>query len=137
MENLFEQFLREKFFLNNVSPKTIKYFQWVFLRFKKMTGFCEELPTKQILNTWVVSLRETGIQITTINSYIRGMNSFLTWLHENEHLKEKLRIKLMKEPHKTLKVFNDQQLRKLLSYRPKGFYEHRLYTLLCLIIDTG
>jgi len=46
-------------------------------------------------------------------------------------------MKLMKEPEKRLKVFSDAQLKAILRYRPKRFYEHRLYTLLCLIIDTG
>jgi integrase/recombinase XerD len=133
MDQMFEQFLREKLFLSNVSPRTIRYFKWCYSRFKKSNPEF----TKQSLNSWVISLRESGISISTINSYIRGINSFLSWLYQNEHLKEPLKIKLLREPQRILKVFSDQQLKALLFYRPKGFYEHRLYALLCLVIDTG
>jgi integrase/recombinase XerD len=136
MDKLFEQFLREKLFLSNVSPRTIKYFRWCYLRFKNMTEFAD-MPTRQDLNNWVVLLRESGISVSTVNSYIRGINSFLSWLHENEHMPHKLKMKLMKEPEKRLKVFTDVQLKAILSFKPKRFYEHRLYTLLCLVIDTG
>jgi integrase/recombinase XerD len=133
MDQLFELFLREKHFLSNVSARTIKYFKWCYSSFKKSNPDLN----KQSLNVWVISLRESGITISTINSYIRGINSFLSWMHQNEHIKEPLKIKLLKEPQKTLKVFSDQQLKALLSYRPKKYSEHRLYALLCLIIDTG
>lgn len=135
MDKLFEQFLKEKLYLQNASPRTIKYFRWVYLRFRNMMNL-ESLPTKPDLNNWVILLRESGISVSTVNSYIRGMNSFLSWLYENEHI-EKMRMKLLKEPETRLKVFSDSQLKAILSWRPKGFYQNRLYTLLCLAIDTG
>jgi len=56
---------------------------------------------------------------------------------ENEYIPEKLRIKPLKEPEKIVKTFSDEQLKLLLSWEPKNFYERRLYALIVLLIDTG
>lgn len=134
LESLFAQFLKEKRFLSNVSPRTIKYFEWTFNIWRKRI---REFPTKQNIKEFVIQLQESGISAATTNSYIRGINSFLSWLHENEYTTERLRMKPIKEPQKVLKVFDDKQLKALLSFKPQTFYQHRLYALLCLLIDTG
>jgi integrase/recombinase XerD len=133
--NLFAQFTREKQFLNNVSPRTIKFYKDCLAAWKRTVG--DNLPDKQNIKEFVMRLQEEGIKVVTINIYIRGINSFLTWLLENEHIPEKLRIKQLKEPEKVLKVFSDEQLKALLSFRPRNYYEQRLYALITLIIDTG
>jgi integrase/recombinase XerD len=94
------------------------------------------MPTKTNCNQYIIALRESGISIYTINSYIRGLNSFFTWLAENDHC-EKVRMKPLKAPQRVLKVFSDSQIRLLLSFRPKTFFEHRLYAMVALALDTG
>jgi site-specific recombinase XerD len=93
--------------------------------------------SKAALQLWVLTLREEGLKITSVISYARGVNSFLSWLSENEYIQQRLQIKILKEPEKVLKVFSDQQLRALLPWKPKGFCQQRLYALVTLIIDTG
>ena len=134
MDRLFESFLREKEFLVNVSPRTLKYYRWTLEIWKKRIG---QMPTKANLKEFVIQLQQSGISTSTTNSYIRGMNSFFTWLYENEHTPEKLRIKPLKEPQKVLKVFSDEQIKRLLSYKAKTFAQHRFYSLLCFVLDTG
>jgi integrase/recombinase XerD len=75
MEQLYQQFLREKQYLSNVSPRTIKYLRWVFNRWDDLI---DAFPDKQNVKEWVIKLTESGISPSTINSYIRGFNSFLT-----------------------------------------------------------
>ena len=135
MEQVFLQFVREKQFLDNVSERTLKAFRDCYSAWKRTVG--EQLPTKDNIKEFVIGLRQSGIAITTTNYYIREMNSFLTWLYANEHIPEKIRIKKLKEPQKVLKVFSDEQLKRLLSFKPKTFFEHRLYALVCLVVDTG
>jgi len=89
------------------------------------------------LKEFVIKLLESGISPATVNSYIRGFNSYLTWLHENGKIDSRLRIKKIKEPERVLKTFSDEQLKLLLSWKPRKFCEWRLYALLCLVIDTG
>lgn len=133
---MFEQFLKEKEFLQGCSPRTIKYYRFCYMSWTKHTK-CEGVPTKQDCKNYVISLRENGVSITTTNSYIRGLNSYLTWLHENEHTPEKLRMVPLREPQKALKTFSDEQVKRLLAFKPRTFHQHRLYAMLCLALDTG
>ncbi|HKQ05966.1 MAG TPA: tyrosine-type recombinase/integrase [Blastocatellia bacterium] len=135
IDALFSQFVREKVFLKNISPATVKAFKDCERAYKRTVG--DELLTKQNLKEFVIQLQESGIAVTSVNYYIRSLNSFLSWMLENEYLPERLRIKPLKEPEKTLKTFSDEQLKLLLSWKPKDFYGRRLYALIVLLIDTG
>jgi site-specific recombinase XerD len=135
VEALFEKFIREKTYLSNISKRTGKFYLDCQRAYLRTVG--NELPTKENLKEFVIKLQQSGIKATTVNVYIRGINSWLSWLLENEHIPEKLRIKQIKEPERTLKVFSDEQIRRLLAYKPKNFFEHRLYAMVCLAIDTG
>lgn len=53
MEQFYSQFLREKQFLCNFSPRTIKLFRWVFNRWDALIG---DFPTKQNVKDWVIKL---------------------------------------------------------------------------------
>ncbi len=121
MDKLFAEFCREKEYLSNLSPRTIRYFKWTFDVWKKRIGV---MPDKQNIKEFVIQLQQSGISVATTNSYIRGMNSFFTWLAENEHTPEKLRMKPLKAPRTVVKTFSDWQLGRLLSYKPKTFCQH-------------
>jgi site-specific recombinase XerD len=82
-------------------------------------------------------MREKGMKPETCNVYIRGLNSFLSWLFESEHISEQLKIKQLKTEQKILRTFTDQNVKAIFSYKPKSFTEHRLHALLCLVMDTG
>jgi hypothetical protein len=121
MEHLFAQFIREKQFLDNGSPRTIKAFRDCYPAWKRTVG--EELPTKENVKEFVIGLRQSPIAVTTVNYYVRRMNSFLTWLCENEHIPEKLRIKKLKEPQKGVLFAlseNINALNYLLRHYPDG-----------------
>jgi len=135
LDALFSQFIREKQFLNNTSPRTIKTFRDCQRAYYRTVG--DELPTKENIKQFVIKLQESGISISTVNYYIRTLNSFLSWMFENDMLEEWLRLKRLKEPERTLKTFSDDQLRALLDWKPKTFFDWRLYTMVCLAIDTG
>jgi integrase/recombinase XerD len=134
MEHLYAQFLREKTYLCNFSPRYIKLFRWVFNRWDALIG---QPPDKQNVKEWVIRLTQSGISPVTVNTYARAYNSFLTWLFEEGHTPERLRIKKVKEGQRPPKTFTEDQLKKFLSFRPKSFEGHRLYAMMCLAIDTG
>jgi integrase/recombinase XerD len=134
-EKTYEQFIKEKTFLANVSPMTVKCYRDALSSYKRLVGAVE--PTKQLLKNWIIQMMEAGLSVFTINKNIRTFNSFLTWYVENDYTKENMRMKKLKEPQKILKTFSDQQLRALLNWKPKDIYEHRLYAIIVLLIDTG
>jgi site-specific recombinase XerD len=129
VKKFYDQFLREKEYLVGVSPRTIKYYGWLFNSWDRHV---KEFPDSVNIKDWVIKLVESGISAFTINSYIWGFNAFLTWLFENEHSKGHLKIKQLKEGKKSLRVFSSEQLKRLLGYKAKSFAEKRTYAMFCL-----
>jgi integrase/recombinase XerD len=136
LNTLFDQFKKEKTYLKGVSQNTIIWYDYSYRAFKNVCGDVSEL-SKQVLNEFVIGMRQSGISAVTVNNYIRGMNVFFTWLYENEYTAEHFKIKKVKEEQKVLKVFSDNQLKAIIKWKPKGWYQWRLYALLSTIIDTG
>jgi len=137
LQELFDDFKKEKTYINGVAKKTLTWYWCSFEAYKRVLKESSEIPTKQVLTQFVIGLRQTELCITSCNNYIRGINSFLTWLHENEHTKDRLRIKLLKDEIKTIKAFSESQVQALLGWRPRTYSQKRLYTLLCFLLDTG
>ncbi len=137
MEQLFEQFVREKKFLNNSSDKTILFYRDSWRALHKCFPVLPDQLTRQYLVEFITHMRERGLSPVSCNVYIRGINSFLTWLYENEHLAEHLKMKQLKEEHKVIKTFSEAQLRAIICYKPKTDTQRRLHALLLLLIDTG
>jgi hypothetical protein len=88
---LFNQFVKEKTFLAGVTPKTVRFYRQSFNAYTRSVGFIA--PDRFVLNDFVIKLREDGMSPCGTNVYIRGMNSFLSWLCENNYLGERLKIK--------------------------------------------
>jgi site-specific recombinase XerD len=66
-------------------------------------------------------MRERGLSAGGINVRLRSINSFLTWLHEEGHIREPLRVKLLKHEPKPIQTLNDQDVKRLVTYRPNNF----------------
>ena len=116
LDQLFEQFCKEKEYVKNSSRHTILFYQYSFQTFKRILGDDVDL-TKNHLTRFVLCMRERGMKPATCNVYIRGMNSFLSWLHENEHISEPLKIKQLQTEQKIMQTFTDQQLKSIASLR--------------------
>lgn len=134
LTTLFEQFLKEKQYLRGISPLTVKSYKQALDRLLK-SGATE--VSKASLNQFVVYMRELGLATTTCNISIRSINAFCTWLYENNHIPENLKLKQVKEPKRVYQGYTDEEIKKVLSFKPEDVYDWRLYALACLLIDTG
>jgi hypothetical protein len=83
----------------------------------------EELDVQGILAfaERVLPMRERGLTPGGINMYARTINSYLTWLHEEGHASDRLRVKLLPNPPKPYTTFSDADLRRLVTNAPKGW----------------
>jgi hypothetical protein len=116
MENLFAQFLKEKRYLSNLSEGTLHYYREVY-EFFKAAGFD---GSKGSLQAAVIKMRERGTSVGAINTYIRGVNVFLRWL-STEHGHPNLSLKKLRVEQRIFKSLTDEQLRAIISYKPKTF----------------
>jgi integrase/recombinase XerD len=143
LDQYFDQFVRERTYLNNVTPKTR---DWYLTAWKAFTRFRADLPprsstapliTKADLHQFVVHLRERGLKPVSCNCWLRAMNAFCAWLHEQGAISELPRVRPQKLEKRLLRLHDAAVLRKLLSYRPKTFVQWRVHVVACTILDTG
>jgi integrase/recombinase XerD len=125
MDPRFEQFIRERRYIVNVSPKTLV---WYADSFKHLA--CPE-PTESDLKDFVIRLRERGLKVSSCNTYSRAINAYLHWSGSP------LRIPKLKEPKLTLPVFKLEDIKKFIRWRPKRACDVRLHLLVLSLLDCG
>ena len=121
----FERFIRERQYLQNVSPRTLEWYR------NSLRSLPCEAPTQQQLNDALIEMRERGLKATGCNCKIRAINAYLNWAGQTE------RIRKLQEPKLILPTFSDPQIKKLIAWKPKGDYESRLHALVLFMLDTG
>jgi integrase/recombinase XerD len=138
LAHLFNQFLKERQFLKNVTDATLVWYRVAFTNYAHLVASdAAPLPTKATLQQFVVGLRERGIRPVTCNTYIGAMNAFCRWLHEEGHARERVKIQKLRVERRLLTLLDDAQMRALIGYRPKTFRQARVHLAALLILDTG
>ncbi len=138
LEELFEKFVNERIYLKNATDSTVKFYRasWkitkAHLNAKTPADLC-----KDALNDLLISWRKARQSTKSINTYISFFNSFLTWLHEEGHTSTHFKLKKLKQEQTVFKVFTEAHIRVILNYQPRDYYDFRLWTTLCLLLDTG
>ena len=95
--SLSERFIQHGLILRGWSAETVS-------TYRKSFRECPQEITTATLNAAVVAMRERGLTPGGINLRLRSINSFLTWLHEEGHIREPLRVKLLKNPPKPIQI---------------------------------
>lgn len=138
LEELYAKFVTERIYLKNITDATAQIYRSTWkLTEKHITVETPEGLTKEVLNDLIIAFRRSGQSARSVNTYITGLNAFLTWLHEEEHTPTHFKIKKLKLEQTVFKVFNERDIRVILRYQPKDYYDFRLWAMLCLILDTG
>lgn len=135
---LFDRFLRERAYLSNVTPKTVSWYQSGFLAFSRTVPITDPSElSRQTLNDFVVALRTRGLAAVSCNTYVKAINAFLAWLHQEGALREQFVIPLLRTEKRVVPVLTTDALQRLLAYKPKGIMEWRAYALAATLLDTG
>jgi integrase/recombinase XerD len=121
----FEQFIRERQYLHNVTPATVAWYQ------QSLKHLPSESPTQAELNAIVVGMRMAGRKATGCNCTLRAINAYLKWSGSP------LKVPALKEPQLILPTFAAAQVSRLVTWKPEGFYQRRLHLLVLLLLDTG
>jgi integrase/recombinase XerD len=134
----FNDFIRERRYLNNVSDSTIS---WYTHAFKWLP--CES-PSQDQLKETVLRMRERGLKATGCNAAIRAINAYLHWSSVTGERKcgpgcQHPHIPQLKEPEIVLPTFTETQVTRLVKWKPKPkhFHQRRLHLLTLLLLDTG
>jgi integrase/recombinase XerD len=136
MEPRFEQFIRERQFLTNVTPATIAWYR------NSLKWLPSESPSQADLRDVVFRMREKGLRASGCNSAIQAINCYSHWTNAGPDSKcgsgcQHPKVPLLKVPQLVLPTFTAQQIRQLVTWKPKGKYQRRLHLLVLFLLDTG
>jgi integrase/recombinase XerD len=136
MQSLFEQFVKERKYLRNVTPRTEAWYwqSWKALASNLVDG---SAPPKTYWNERIAEMRQRGVSPVTVNAYTRAINAFLRWGHDEGHLPERVRIPRLKEEMKILATVTPTDVERLLRWKHKCYSGHRIHAFACLLLDTG
>jgi len=130
-----EQFVRERQYLQNATPRTIESYLYC-LQFLP-----NETPTQEDLSGMVLGMREKGRKETGCNIVIRTVNAYMHWNSGKEgrcgpgcnHPK----AKKLKEAQTIMPTFTQGQIEAFIRYKPCTSFDKRLHLLTLLLLDTG
>jgi integrase/recombinase XerD len=131
----FDEFVKSRQYLKNVTAKTIAWYRDSFRSFERFHS--SDTYSKQSLTAFVMTLRDTGLSPISCNTYCRAINAYLKWLHEEGHASDLLRIPPLKTEKKILATFSRSQVDAFLRFKPKTFSGFRIHALVALLLDTG
>jgi site-specific recombinase XerD len=130
-DSRFEQFLQHGTYLRNWSVTTLRTYR------QGLNSLTIEHPTKADLDAWVIGLRQKGLTPGGCNMYIRTVNSYLHWLHDEGHASTRLRVRVLRAPLRQHTLLAATDIRALLRFPPRTKGDHRTRTLILLLLDTG
>lgn len=116
LDKLFEQFVLEKQYVQNCAPKTIIHYRSSFKTYRRFVQADE--VTDSTINQFVIEARRAGMSVGCLNSYVRGFNSFLDWLFEQEITPKHLKVKQLKQEKKIGRSFSHEELIRMITYKP-------------------
>jgi integrase/recombinase XerD len=125
MEAKFEQFLKERRYLKNVSPRTIEWYEQSFHLLQNPN------PTQADITNLVVRMRDAGLTATSCNARLRAISAYLRWSGSL------VRCQRLKEPTRVLQMFKPEDIAKLVKWKPKTPFLQRVHLLSLMLVDTG
>jgi integrase/recombinase XerD len=117
-------FITERQFLKNVTPKTLAWYQDAFRAF-------QDCLTEQTVKQRIVEMRMRGVSAISVNSWLRCINAFFKWRGDG------FKIPKLKEERKVLTTLTTEQIKRLIALKPKGANENRSHMTALLILDGG
>lgn len=137
IDSLFQTFLKEKQFLDGASPATVRMYSRSWLAYKYYAGCTCDVTPASVRGFMVTMTGAWEIKPGSANAYARAINSFLTWLFENEHVAMHMRVPMTSVEKRVLKTYTPEEARKIITHKPQSRTGKRMMALLYLLIDTG
>ena len=121
----FEQFIKERTYVTNVSAATVNWYR------QSLSRLSSEEPTDSDIKDIVVRMRDEGLKVTSVNCRLRAIKAYVNWAGL------KTAVPKLKEPKVELPTFDAKDVIKLLAWKPRTTQEFRLSTLIALLADMG
>jgi integrase/recombinase XerD len=131
----FNQFIKQRQYLVGVTDRTLGW------HVQALKWLVVENPDRAHLTELVIRMKESGMSSITVNTYARSINAYLHWASNSEQkcspACQHLRIPRLKEPELILPTFSQEDIRKIMVYKPKNYCQRRLQAITLMMADTG
>ena len=136
---LFEQFIRERQFLKNVSPRTVDWYRDCLSALRRFYGpnLSVDNLSRESLKRWLANMMQGGPSPASCNTFICGVNAFLNWLHQEGHLAEKIRIPKVIVEQNVLRTLTAEQAQRIIQSKSTGRNQTRARLVALIILDSG
>jgi integrase/recombinase XerD len=139
IKEYFDQFVRERQFIQNVTPATLEWYHTAWTRFgpyiEKATN---EADLRVKIKEAMIAVSSKGtLSPESVNTYFRVCQTFCNWLLENDIIKKQIKIARLRVPRKILETLNDAQIQRIIRFVPQTRVQRRMHALAVLILDTG
>lgn len=136
---LFEQFTRERQYLNNVTPKTLEWYETSWKKFAPFIGAAmnEGELNQKIKEAQIAMSRQGNLSPHTINTYSRPIQTFSNWLLENGQITKKIKLARLKAPSMVLRTLSDDEMVRLAKFIGRTRNQRRMHAAVVLMLDSG
>ena len=135
-----EEFILEQRVRGN-SSATVSYYRNVLSYFSEFSGNVDVTElTLQRCREYYLCLAEDDINSVSVQSYVRGLRSFLRWLYDSEYIEQNIcvKFKLPKATRKVIDVLTEEEIRLLFdSIRGDNVHSVRNRLIIALMLDCG
>ena len=134
----FQQFTEERKLLKNVSRNTLIGYKYAWRSFEPFIAECkDEKQLRKRLKDAVMGLMTAEeLAPQSINNYIRVINAFLKWMHEEDGI-PRIKLDKLKQPTNVRKILTDDEVQGLITLKPKKLNDRRVWMMSMIILDAG
>lgn len=149
MSEALEMFVQEKK-SEGVSDKTVSHYYQDIKYFIQFThdSHIDNITTEDVIRyrTYLLSkvkndnhdFKPSGgtLSKVTINTYLRTLRTFLRYLESYDLIKP-VKIKLLKEPKRIIKILDDDQIKQIMDLPENGWVQQRNKLIIYMMLDSG
>ena len=125
------------------SPQTLDYYIFALGLFSNYVGSdhdVREIDLRLCKQYYLYLVEDKNVNSVSVQSYIRGLRSFLRWLYNEEYIEVNIceRFKLPKATRKVIDVLSDEEIDKLLAaLSGNEWLTVRNRLIVALMLDSG
>jgi site-specific recombinase XerD len=129
-----EIWLRDKRYLDNLSPGSLATYRHHVHRWME---YSEGLPTPETSKAFLIHLREREKNPPYVNAICGSLNSFCTWLYQEEIIPAPVRFKKVAVKRKVHMTLEYEDVKRLIDFKTNQPTLKRTQTIVALMADCG